>query len=130
MAFENKELSGALFKNENKIPGSKQPDFTGSIKIEGVDYRLAGWMTESRGGTQYVSLKATTPEQQEQFRSGEKGNPAADNFMSSHSSQTPERSARSGMTDQQFAAERQRMRDMGAQARRQTPTYEDDDIPF
>ena len=130
MAFENKELSGALFKNENKTPNSKQPDFTGSIKIEGVDYRLAGWMTESRGGTAYVSLKATSPEEQAQYRSGERGNAAADNFMGGHTSQTPERTARPGMSDNQFAAERQRMRDMGAQARRQTPTYEDDDIPF
>jgi len=62
MAYEIKELSGALFTNDNK-EHDKQPDFTGNIKIQGKIWRLAGWKTESRAGTEYTSLKVSDPEE-------------------------------------------------------------------
>lgn len=60
MAYETKELSGALFRNENK-EHDKQPDWTGNIKINGKLWRLAAWETESRGGVDYLSIKISDP---------------------------------------------------------------------
>jgi hypothetical protein len=54
--FENKELSGALFANERKDPGTKQPDYSGTAKIEGVDYRISGWKKQAKSGKVYLSL--------------------------------------------------------------------------
>lgn len=128
MAFENKELCGALFKNENKNPGSKQPDFTGSIKIEGVDYRLAGWLTTSRGGVDYISLKATDPEEQQQYQNRQGNADPAGSFMG-----TSQREATSG--DSYFEKERARVREIAERARvKPRPSlsddFTDDDIPF
>lgn len=61
MAFEIKELSGSLFEQEDKR-SDKSPDFTGNCKIDGKEYRVAGWWTESRGGKVYISLKFSDPE--------------------------------------------------------------------
>ncbi len=52
MVFVLKEGQGSLFKNEKK--SEKSPDYSGSLRIGGVDYRLAGWRHEGR-----MSLQAT-----------------------------------------------------------------------
>jgi len=56
MAFEIKDMSGSLFIN-NKKDKETQPDFTGSIKIEGKEYRLSGWRKQSKNGLDYTSLQ-------------------------------------------------------------------------
>lgn len=61
MSYEQKELTGALFEKHDKE--GRQPDFTGNVKIEGKEWRLAGWWTESRNGETYMSLKVTDPEE-------------------------------------------------------------------
>lgn len=57
MAFEHKNNSGSIFENERKHQ-SNSPDWTGSAKIDGVEYRLAGWWKEGRNG-QYMSMAFT-----------------------------------------------------------------------
>ena len=42
MAFEQKELTGALFKNDDKTDET-HPDFNGQAKIEGKEYYLSAW---------------------------------------------------------------------------------------
>ena len=46
---------GALFINDRKTPGSKQPDYKGSINIAGVEYWLSGWVKDTSKG-EMVSL--------------------------------------------------------------------------
>ena len=54
--FENKENYGALFKNDQKS-NDNQPDYTGKVNVEGADYKIAGWIKESKAGNTYLSLK-------------------------------------------------------------------------
>lgn len=57
-AFENKEGRGALFEKEKE--NEKQPDYSGSIKIDGRDYWLSGWLEKGKkSGVEYISLAAT-----------------------------------------------------------------------
>lgn len=48
MAYEPRELSGSLFKND-KATSDKQPGYKGSCKIAGVDYWISGWVKEANG---------------------------------------------------------------------------------
>lgn len=54
--YDNRN-KGVLFKNFGKTPESKQPDFTGTINVDGVEHELAGWTRTSVKGTEYLSLK-------------------------------------------------------------------------
>lgn len=42
MAYETKELSGSMFKNDEKVEET-HADFNGSAKIGGVDYWVNAW---------------------------------------------------------------------------------------
>jgi uncharacterized protein (DUF736 family) len=55
--MENKDNSGALFRNENKVQGSNQPDYTGNITINGERKRLAAWIKESKAGNKFMSVQ-------------------------------------------------------------------------
>ena len=57
MSYDNTN-SGALFVNERKTQDN-QPDRTGSLNIEGVEYRLSGWLKKDRNGKPFLSMKAT-----------------------------------------------------------------------
>jgi hypothetical protein len=54
--FQNKENSGALFKNVKKEPGSRQPDYRGDANVNGVDMEIACWIKETNGGKEFYSL--------------------------------------------------------------------------
>lgn len=47
--------SGALFKNERKET-ENQPDYTGSVNVEGTEFWLSGWIKESKAGKKFMSL--------------------------------------------------------------------------
>lgn len=111
MAYEPKNLTGALFNNDNKERES-QPDFTGNVKIGDKLWRLAGWNTESRAGTPYISLKVTDPaEYQRQRESEQRG-------------QVSRPTGR--LSQDEFNKKREQMRP------RPNPEhdFDDDDIPF
>ena len=56
--------TGALFKND-KAGNDKRPDRRGKINIEGVEYKLSGWLrTPKSGGDQFLSLKAERADSQ------------------------------------------------------------------
>lgn len=57
--------TGILFNNRNSKTSDKAPDVTGSLQIEGVEYRIAGWDRKSPDGKAYLRLVAT-PKQQGQ----------------------------------------------------------------
>ena len=43
--FEQKDGMGALFKNAKKEKPT-QPDYTGNLKVEGIDFKLSAWIKE------------------------------------------------------------------------------------
>lgn len=57
MAYEQKELSGSLFKNEKKEKDT-HPNMTGSALIGGVEYWVSAWTKEgAKGRWQSLSFK-------------------------------------------------------------------------
>lgn len=55
---------GALFVNDKKAPGSNQPDRTGSINIEGVEYFIDGWLKKSAAGNPFMSISVKRKDKQ------------------------------------------------------------------
>lgn len=60
MAFEQKDGTGALFKNDRKQGAG--PDYKGDITVDGTAFWIAGWLKESKGGKKYMSLAVTPKE--------------------------------------------------------------------
>ncbi len=56
MAYEQKDMSGSLFKNDRKETDS-HPDYKGSALINGVDHWLDAWINTAKDGSKYMSLK-------------------------------------------------------------------------
>jgi len=48
MAYEEKDQSGSLFKNDRKERDS-QPDYTGKGIVNGVPVYISGWVKEGNG---------------------------------------------------------------------------------
>lgn len=57
MAYELKELQGSLFKNSKKTT-EFQPDYTGKVKIAGIEYQLSAWVAKTKDGQNYLNIKA------------------------------------------------------------------------
>ena len=55
MAYEQKNNSGALFKND-KRETEKHPNAKGSALIDGVEYWVSAWTNTSEKGVKYQSL--------------------------------------------------------------------------
>lgn len=49
MAYEQKDNSGSIFKNDKK-GNDKAPDYNGTIIVEGVEKRIALWVKKSNDG--------------------------------------------------------------------------------
>jgi cytochrome b involved in lipid metabolism len=49
MAFEKRDMSGAIFKND-KATSDKAPGYTGYILINGIEYDLSAWLKEGKKG--------------------------------------------------------------------------------
>lgn len=49
MAFEQKELNGALFRND-KGDNPKRPDYKGSALIDGIHYWMDAWVKDGNSG--------------------------------------------------------------------------------
>ncbi len=49
MAFEQKDNSGALFRNERKDKDS-HPDYTGNALIDGREYWISAWLKDGKSG--------------------------------------------------------------------------------
>lgn len=55
MAYEQKDNSGALFKNTDKREDT-HADYAGSIMVDGKSYWLNAWLKTSKAGAKYLSL--------------------------------------------------------------------------
>lgn len=60
MEYDNTN-SGVLFKNDKKTEGSKQPDYKGTINVNGEEKELAAWLREGKAGNKFLSLKLSEP---------------------------------------------------------------------
>ena len=58
--YEKQDNSGALFRNNKKQEGDKLPDYNGTIKINGVEKQIAGWVRQGAKGS-FLSLKISEP---------------------------------------------------------------------
>lgn len=56
MAYEPKDMTGSLFKNDRK-ESDTHPDYKGSALLNGVDHWLDAWINTDRNGNKYMSLK-------------------------------------------------------------------------
>jgi hypothetical protein len=59
--YEQKDGTGALFKNEKKSK-PEHADYTGNIKVEGIDFWLNAWIKTASSGRKYMSLYAMPKE--------------------------------------------------------------------
>jgi hypothetical protein len=52
MSFTPKELSGSLWKNEDKT-AERHPNAKGSALIDGVEYWVSAWTKETQDGKKW-----------------------------------------------------------------------------
>ena len=67
MAYEPKDLTGTFRRNERKEKET-HPDFTGTARINGVDYWISGWTKQNERG-KYMSLAFKPKDGGNQFAS-------------------------------------------------------------
>ena len=65
MAYEMKDNTGSLFRNEKKETDN-HPDHTGQIKIVGVEYWVSAGINESKSGQKTFGMKLNPTEEQRQ----------------------------------------------------------------
>lgn len=58
MAYEQKDNSGAIFKN-NKPKSDKSPPLTGNAMIGGVEYWVSAWSKTDKNGEKWISFSVT-----------------------------------------------------------------------
>ena len=68
MSYDNTN-SGILAKNLECDESRKQPQYRGSVNVEGVDYWISAWIQDGREGTKlegqkYFSMKLEAKQQQ------------------------------------------------------------------
>jgi hypothetical protein len=59
MAYEQKDNTGTIFKN-NKKTDPKHPDYTGSAMIDGVKKDLSAWIKDGQKG-KFLSIAIRDP---------------------------------------------------------------------
>jgi hypothetical protein len=63
MAYQQKQNSGTLFKNERKTT-DKHPDWNGTALIDGNEYKLSAWVKEGKKGKFFsISYTSSKPNQ-------------------------------------------------------------------
>ncbi len=63
MAFEQRENTGSLFKNERKEKDN-QPDYKGTAMINGLQLEIGAWVKEAKTtGKKYFSLSFKAKEE-------------------------------------------------------------------
>jgi hypothetical protein len=55
MAYEQRDNTGAMFKNTRK-ENDKQPNLTGNALIDGVEYWVSGWTKVDKNNEKWISF--------------------------------------------------------------------------
>jgi len=55
MAYEQKDMSGSVFKNK-KMDRDTSPNLSGSCKIDGKEYWVNAWTKTDKNGDKWLSL--------------------------------------------------------------------------
>lgn len=58
--METKNNSGAIFKNFKKTT-EKQPDYQGTVNVNGKEMQISLWLKESKNGNKYFSAAFQEP---------------------------------------------------------------------
>jgi len=66
MAYELRDGSGSIFRNEKKQPGERTPDYRGDAMVNGQRVEIAAWVKESATGKKFLSLKFSEPRERDQ----------------------------------------------------------------
>jgi uncharacterized protein (DUF736 family) len=74
MAYQLNPNTGSLFVNQKKEKPN-QPDYNGTVNVDGKVYYLAGWKKAGKEGATYLSLAISEPKQKEEPK---KKDPMAD----------------------------------------------------
>ena len=64
MAYEQKDNSGSIFKNDRK-ESANHPDAKGSCMIDGVEYWISSWNKKTQDGKDWRSLAFQRKDRQE-----------------------------------------------------------------
>jgi len=65
MSYQQKENSGAIFKNDRKEKET-HPDYTGIINVAGKDYQISLWIKEGKKG-KFFSASIKEPYVKKQY---------------------------------------------------------------
>lgn len=74
MAYEQKDNSGSLFKNDRREKET-HPNAKGSAMIDGVEYWVSAWTKEARDGSKYQSLSFQRKEAKSGYSGSYHGDP-------------------------------------------------------
>lgn len=61
MAYEQKDNSGSLFKND-RMTNEKSPEYKGTVLINGVEYWQSAWVKTTKDGKKFFSQSFTAKE--------------------------------------------------------------------
>lgn len=70
MAFEQKDNSGAIFKNDKKEKDT-HPDYRGPIRVDGKDKEISLWVKKDKNGKSYFSVAIKEPYKKEPRYAGD-----------------------------------------------------------
>ena len=71
MAYEQKDNSGTIFRNNRKEKDT-HPDHTGTALIDGREYWISAWVKESQKGGKFFSLAFKPKEERGDMREDSK----------------------------------------------------------
>ena len=83
MAYEQRDNSGSLFKNDKKEKDN-HPDYKGSCMVGGVEMWMSSWLKTGANGTKFMSFSFQPKEQQAQqpvARQAAKPAPPVEDFL-------------------------------------------------
>lgn len=72
MTEYDNNLRGALFRNDKKRDGKKDPDYKGQCEVDGMEFWMAAWIQKSKGGDTYMSIRFTPKDESRQRENIEK----------------------------------------------------------
>lgn len=74
MGNEQRDNTGALFRNDKKKDGDKLPLYTGPCMVNGRAMRMAAWLKDGRDGQKFMSIQFTEPQDGSGSRGGQQDN--------------------------------------------------------